>query len=138
MQRQTGARKDGTKVSEMQRVDEYPVASVFINQMMATVMDCVRNSPVLKRKLFQANFQDSLSGEAMVSLIDNFAEQASRLCPMRLSALIRYKNLKMLEALLGECSAQKCNLLRIFQNSCHAIEKSTKPKAGLCPEITIP
>ena len=68
MQRKTGARKDGTKVSEMHRVDQYPVASRFINQMMAKVIERVRNDPILKRKLFQANFQDTLSGEAMVSV----------------------------------------------------------------------
>ena len=50
----------------MQRVDQYPVASEFINKMMSQVMETVRKVPALKHKLFQANFQDSLAGEAMV------------------------------------------------------------------------
>lgn len=66
MQRTAGARKDGTKVSGMQRVDQYPVASKFINEMMEVVIAVASEEPVLKRKLFQANFQDALSGEAMV------------------------------------------------------------------------
>ncbi len=66
-QRTTGARKDGSKISDMQRVDQYPTASTFINQMMSSVMETVRENPTLKHKLFQASFQDSLSGEAMVS-----------------------------------------------------------------------
>lgn len=65
-QRTSGARKDGSKISNMQRVDQYPIASEFINKMMSLVMDTVRKEPALKRKLFQASFQDSLSGEAMV------------------------------------------------------------------------
>ena len=52
----------------MQRVDQYPVASEFINKMMTLVIETVKKAYPLKHKLFQANFQDSLEGEAMVNL----------------------------------------------------------------------
>lgn len=61
-------RKDGSKVSGMQRVDQYPIASAFINKMMECVIECVKADPILKHKLFQANFQDALSEEAVVSI----------------------------------------------------------------------
>lgn len=50
-------------------MDSYPVASQLVNALMAAVMGVVRTQPVLKHKLFQANFHSTLSGQAMVTLV---------------------------------------------------------------------
>jgi len=51
------------------RMEAYPVASKLVNSLMAAVMRAVRTTPVLKFKLFQANFHSTLSGQAMVTLV---------------------------------------------------------------------
>ncbi|GGY05444.1 tRNA/tmRNA (uracil-C(5))-methyltransferase [Litchfieldella qijiaojingensis] len=51
------------------RVDEYPVASRRINELMPRLLDAVRDNPTLRRKLFQAEFLTTLSGEALITLI---------------------------------------------------------------------
>jgi len=66
LQRKEGARKDGSKVSDKQRVDSFPVASEAINRLMAEVIEGVRADRTLRFKLFQAAFHVTLSGEAMV------------------------------------------------------------------------
>ena len=51
------------------RVDQFPVASELVNQLMKIIMDEIRAVPVLRTKLFQANFHTTLSGQSMVTLI---------------------------------------------------------------------
>ncbi|KAL4443688.1 hypothetical protein ABPG75_011425 [Micractinium tetrahymenae] len=51
------------------RVDSFPVASELLNELMGLLREHVRATPVLRQKLFQANFHTTLSGDAMVSLI---------------------------------------------------------------------
>jgi hypothetical protein len=41
----------------------------LLNELMALLRQHVRGLPVLRRKLFQANFHTTMSGQAMVSLI---------------------------------------------------------------------
>jgi tRNA/tmRNA/rRNA uracil-C5-methylase (TrmA/RlmC/RlmD family) len=65
-QRKEGARKDGSKVWDKQRVDSFPVVSEAINRLMAEVIEGVRDVKALRHKLFQAAFHVTLSGEAMV------------------------------------------------------------------------
>ena len=51
------------------RLDQYPVASQRINALMPQLLDAIRDNPVLRRKLFQAEFLTTLSGEALVTMI---------------------------------------------------------------------
>ncbi|WP_106478610.1 tRNA (uridine(54)-C5)-methyltransferase TrmA [Phytohalomonas tamaricis] len=51
------------------RVDQYPVASRRINELMQRLIDEIRDNTVLRRKLFQVEFLTTLSGEALISLI---------------------------------------------------------------------
>jgi len=62
-------RVEGEKHPRKLRVDQFPLGSVLMNQLMQILMAEVQRVPVLKRKLFQANFHTTLSGEAMVTLI---------------------------------------------------------------------
>ncbi len=51
------------------RLDQYPVASEAINALMPRLLDAIRDRPVLRRKLFQAEFLTTLNGESLVTLI---------------------------------------------------------------------
>lgn len=51
------------------RVDQFPVASMLLNELMSALINQVKSTPILKRKLFQVNFQTTLSGDSMVTLI---------------------------------------------------------------------
>ncbi|MEA3250027.1 MAG: tRNA (uridine(54)-C5)-methyltransferase TrmA [Pseudomonadota bacterium] len=51
------------------RLDQYPVASETINALMPRLLEAIRDRPLLRRKLFQAEFLTTLSGEALVTLI---------------------------------------------------------------------
>lgn len=51
------------------RLDQYPVASRRINELMPQLLDAVRDNPVLRRKLFQVEFLTTLTGEALITLI---------------------------------------------------------------------
>ncbi len=51
------------------RVDQFPAASRLINELMPLILAGVRQSQVLRHKLFQVDFLTTLSGEALVSLL---------------------------------------------------------------------
>ncbi|MHB0776469.1 tRNA (uridine(54)-C5)-methyltransferase TrmA [Halomonas sp. WWR20] len=51
------------------RLDQYPVASRRINELMLALREALLDSPVLRRKLFQAEFLTTLTGEALITLI---------------------------------------------------------------------
>ena len=66
------------------RVDTFPAASELINQLMATVIEGVRDNPVLRHKLFQVDYLTTLSNQAVISLLyhkkldDEWRQQAER------------------------------------------------------------
>ncbi|MDI5922888.1 tRNA (uridine(54)-C5)-methyltransferase TrmA [Halomonas sp. LR5S13] len=51
------------------RLDDYPVASRQINDLMPRLLDAIRDNDLLRRRLFQIEFLTTLSGEALVTLI---------------------------------------------------------------------
>lgn len=57
---------DKSKVYEVQ---EFPIASRLINQLMADLLQAIQPSELLRRKLFQVEFLTTLSGDALISLI---------------------------------------------------------------------
>ena len=61
--------EDGKEKPRRIRVEAFPVGSKLINELMPRVMEAVRSSETLRRKLFQANFHTTLSGESMITLI---------------------------------------------------------------------
>ncbi len=54
---------------EKYRVDQFPVASQLINQLMPTLIDELKSHDLLRHKLFQVDFLSTLSGEVLVSLL---------------------------------------------------------------------
>ena len=57
---------EGEKKPRQVRVDAFPRGTVLMNELMTRLMEAVRPVPVLREKLYQANFQTTLSGHAMV------------------------------------------------------------------------
>jgi len=67
------------------RMDQYPVASEMVNELMVKIRENVLGNEVLKKKLFQVNFHTTLNGEAMVTMLyhkkldDGWTDLAKRL-----------------------------------------------------------
>ena len=57
------------KTKEKYRVDQLPIASQRINDVMPVLMELLRPNDVLRRKLFQVDFLSTLSGEIVASLL---------------------------------------------------------------------
>jgi len=51
------------------RVDDFPVASLLINQAMKALLTLIRNRKELRYKLFQVDFLSTLSGELLISML---------------------------------------------------------------------
>lgn len=51
------------------RVDQFPVASKLINQLMPALIDAIKSIDVLRHKLFQVDFLSTQTGEALISLL---------------------------------------------------------------------
>ncbi|WP_261816245.1 tRNA (uridine(54)-C5)-methyltransferase TrmA [Vibrio gallicus] len=54
---------------EKYRVDQFPVASRIINDLMPRLIEAIKDKPLLRNKLFQVDFLSTLSGEILVSLL---------------------------------------------------------------------
>jgi len=50
-------------------VTDFPIASELINRLMPELLHELNNIPLLKRRLFQAEFLTTLSGDALITLI---------------------------------------------------------------------
>lgn len=50
-------------------VETFPSASVLINQVMADLIDLLKNNEIARRKIFQVDYLSSLSGKIVVSLL---------------------------------------------------------------------
>ncbi|MGC3873974.1 tRNA (uridine(54)-C5)-methyltransferase TrmA [Halomonas sp. GXIMD04776] len=75
------------------RLDQYPVASRRINELMPQLIEALRGDTVLRRKLFQVEFLTTLAGEALITLIyhrplDDTWEQKARALQERLNVMI--------------------------------------------------
>lgn len=60
---------DDPKHKTIVRLDQFPVASRRINALMPQLIDALRDNPVLRHRLFQAEFLTTVSGEALITLI---------------------------------------------------------------------
>jgi len=58
-----------SKTKQKFRVDDFPVASLLINQAMTELRLAILNKPVLRQRLFQVDFLSTLSGELLISLL---------------------------------------------------------------------
>ncbi|QOR38288.1 tRNA (uridine(54)-C5)-methyltransferase TrmA [Billgrantia diversa] len=84
---------DDPKQKRVIRLDDYPVASRRINELMPRLRQALLESDVLRRRLFQVEFLTTLSGEALVTLIyhrplDAAWEEEARRLQQRLDILI--------------------------------------------------
>lgn len=60
--------KPGTKTDPIE-LEDFPIASVAICQLMPIIMAAINQQPILKHKLFQIEYLSTLSGEMLVSLL---------------------------------------------------------------------
>lgn len=73
------------ETKERYRVDNFPIASKLINQMMMAMLAEIQGNELLTRKLFQIDYLSTLSGEIAVSMLyhktltDEWVEQAKLL-----------------------------------------------------------
>jgi len=51
------------------RTDQFLAASHLINELMPKLIDAVRDTPILRHKLFQVDFLTTTTGEALISLL---------------------------------------------------------------------
>ncbi|TMP47349.1 tRNA (uridine(54)-C5)-methyltransferase TrmA [Pseudoalteromonas citrea] len=51
------------------RVDQFDPAAPLISELMAVMMDKLRDNEILRRKLFQIDYLSTLSGEILISLL---------------------------------------------------------------------
>lgn len=84
---------DDPKDKTIVRIDQYPVASQRINELMPQLIEALRDNPVLRRKLFQVEFLTTLSGEALITLVyhrqlDEAWEHEARALQQHLDAAI--------------------------------------------------
>ena len=67
------------------KIEDFPIGSLKINELMKSIMASVKKSLTLRHKLFQIEFLTTLSGEALVTMIyhkrleDDWSEQALEL-----------------------------------------------------------
>ncbi|MEW9799596.1 tRNA (uridine(54)-C5)-methyltransferase TrmA [Alteromonas sp. CYL-A6] len=57
------------QTKEKYRVDTFPPASLGINQMMSALMSALKTNPTMRRKLFQVDYLNALSGDMVISLL---------------------------------------------------------------------
>ncbi|WP_048306888.1 tRNA (uridine(54)-C5)-methyltransferase TrmA [Halomonas sp. PR-M31] len=84
---------DDPSSKKIVRLDQYPVASERINELMPQLIEALRDDPVLRHRLFQVDFLTTLAGEALVSLIyhrtlDDAWEHKARELQARLNVMI--------------------------------------------------
>ena len=58
-----------SETKEKFKVEDFPVASVLINQFMTALLADIRNNEILRQRLFQVDFLSTLSGEVLISLL---------------------------------------------------------------------
>jgi tRNA (uracil-5-)-methyltransferase len=58
-----------SETKEKYRVDDFPVASVLINQAMKALLLSIKTKKELRYKLFQVDFLSTLSGELLISML---------------------------------------------------------------------
>jgi len=58
-----------SQTKEKVRVDQFPSASILINEVMATLMTELKDNSALRFKLFQIDYLSTLSGKIIVSML---------------------------------------------------------------------
>ncbi|EKT54075.1 tRNA (uridine(54)-C5)-methyltransferase TrmA [Providencia burhodogranariea] len=73
------------KTKERIRIDQFPVASQLINNIMIEILPLIKQSELLRHKLFQIDYLSTLSNKLIVSLLyhkklgEEWAEEAKQL-----------------------------------------------------------
>lgn len=87
------------------RVDQFPVASILINQAMSALISYVKDKPLLRERLFQVDFLTSLSGELLISLL--YHKQLSEEWQTQAEQLKQFLNTIAPSDVIGRARKQK-------------------------------
>jgi tRNA (uracil-5-)-methyltransferase len=99
------------------RVDTFPAASELINQLMAAVIEGVRDNPVLRHKLFQVDYLTTLSNQAVISLLYHKSSTMNGVSRRALRDALRAQNLNV--HLIGRATKLKSSWIKtISMNAC--------------------
>ncbi|MDO4222564.1 MAG: tRNA (uridine(54)-C5)-methyltransferase TrmA, partial [Acinetobacter sp.] len=122
------------------RVDEFPIASLAINQLMPVLLAHIKASPILAERLFEIDFLNTTSNDMLVSLIyhkkldDEWQAQATQLA----------EQLKI--KIIGRSRGQKLVLSDDFVVEQMQVEQRhfyyqqiegsfSQPNAAVCPKM---
>ena len=94
------------------RVDQFPVASLLINQAMLALVEYIKNKPLLRERLFQVDFLTSLSGELLISML--YHKQLSEEWEVQAEELKSSLNALAPTDLIGRARKQKVILGKDF------------------------
>ena len=122
------------------RIDEFPIADKSINTLMPILLDELKKTPILSKRLFEVHFLSTLKGEMLVSTIYR--------CPLTEEWQAEAKQLaeKLNIKLIGRSRGQKVVLsdeyvieeLQVFDRKFkyQQIESSfTQPNAQVCQKM---
>jgi len=129
-----------SETKEKYRVDQFPVASLLINQFMSALIDNIKNNTLLRQKLFQVDFLSTQSGQMLVSMLyhkqlsDEWQEEALKLrevlsdiAPMNIIGRARKQKVILEQDFVFETLAVNGK-----QYSYHQVENSfTQPNAAV-------
>ncbi|MDU8924994.1 tRNA (uridine(54)-C5)-methyltransferase TrmA [Pasteurellaceae bacterium LIM206] len=102
------------------RVDNFPIASLLINRMMATLIPLLKERPVLSHKLFQIDYLSTLSGKIIVSLLYHKTLNEEWQTAAR-ALKVRLQDLDFDLQLIGRASRQKICLDQDFADEVLAV-----------------
>lgn len=92
------------------RLDEFPIAALQINALMARVRAAILDEPILRERLFQVEFLCGLSGDSLVTLIYHKALDA------QWQALAEKLQTSIGTVIIGRSKKQKIVLSRDYIN----------------------
>lgn len=122
------------------RVDEFPVASRRVNELMPAVREAVLSDPELRHRLFQVEFLTTQTGDALVTLLyhrklDDTWEARARHWQEQWQAAVIGRARKQRRVLSRDYVNETLNIagrdyhFRQYENS------FTQPNAGVCEQM---
>ncbi|NIB41141.1 tRNA (uridine(54)-C5)-methyltransferase TrmA [Pseudomaricurvus alkylphenolicus] len=121
-------------------IEDFPVGSELINSLMPRLLGAVNASEPLSRKLFQAEFLTTLSGEAVITLIyhkpldDAWQAEAEALSTSLGCSLIGRSRKQ--KRVIGQDSVTECLQVKERTFSYQQVESGfTQPNARVCEKM---
>ncbi len=124
----------------LRRIDEFPIASQRINDLMPQLLTAVQAEPIMLERLFQVEFLSTLRGDTLVSLIyhkalDEQWEQSARVLAQSLDIHLVGRSRKQKVVLSQDVVTERLHVLGT-EYSYRQIEGGfTQPNAEVCEKM---